>query len=172
MHTSLTLVALAGLWTVAAPAAPSWNTDYSRAQEMGSQAKKPLAVFFGAGKNGFEQWSKDGALNRKSLELLTEHYVCVYVDTRAGDGRKLAEQFELQHSHGLVISDRSGEYQVFHYNGRLSNGVLAGTLERFADPTLRVRGTVTDPYVRPVDYRPAYGPAYPPAVPASFSRNC
>jgi hypothetical protein len=168
MYTSIALVALAGVLRVpTVPENPRWLTDYSLAKQQGKNERKPLAVFIGAGQGGYDKLTHEGRLTADARRLLAEKYVCVYLDTTSNYGQKFASAFEVTQASGLVISDRTGDYQAFHYNGTLSNGELARALERFADPNMTVSSTVTSPNQRvsyyppqPTSFSPLYRPGY------------
>ena len=60
MYTSLVLVALAGASAPVSAGAqdPTWQEDYTTARTLGRQARKPLAVFVGAGPKGWDKLSE------------------------------------------------------------------------------------------------------------------
>jgi hypothetical protein len=175
MYTSAALLALAG-FLAAAPSAesPSWLTDYSAARAMGRREHKPLAVFLGTGKAGWNAVCRNGELDRRTKRLLTDHYVCVYVDTSKPAGRALAADFELGDGAGIVLSDRTGQLQAFRHTGELSVERLDDYLSRFADPDLVVRTTVQNDSTRVSSYppeafvAPVYAPVYAPAYDAGY----
>jgi hypothetical protein len=159
MYTSLFLFALAGYSAQAAlvPVGPKWRDDYAVAHKLGQKEKKPLAVFVGSGSEGWNRLSSEGRFGKDIEQLLNAHYVCVYLDTNNDDQRKLASQFDIEGARGLIISDRTGSKQAFHYEGRLSNEDLARSLRKYADPDRiveRTDATTRDPV---------------PAAPAQYS---
>lgn len=176
MHTSVALVALAGL-VAAAPAAPSpsWLTDYAAARAQGRRQDKPLAVFVGTGKEGWKDVCREGRLGNEAQRLLADRYVCVYVDASKRSGRDLAADFEMNDGLGIVLSDHTGQLQAFRHEGDLSSQRLAEQLRRFADPDRVVRATETNE-AREVRYYPAevaappvYAPVLaPPPLEAGF----
>jgi hypothetical protein len=174
MYTSILLVATVGGAEPALPKTetPAWLRDYNQARKEGQKANKPLAVFVGAGAKGYDQVSQEGKLSPQASRLLAEHYVCVYLNTDTPQGRRLAAAFDIKENPGIVLSDRTGDSQAFHYPGTLSDDELTGCLKRFADPNLLVRATVTSPYERVSYYPPqttaetspsSGGTTYPPA---------
>src|SRR5215470_5211183 len=125
MYTSLLLTALVGVVPVLPkPGVPSWRHDYDQARKEGQKASKPLAVFIGAGSGGYGQVSQEGKLSAEAGRLLAAHYVCVYLNTDTPQGRRLAAAFNLKDKAGVVLSDRTGEYQAFHHAGALSDDEL------------------------------------------------
>src|SRR5262249_6270632 len=106
MYTSIVLVALTGSVTPSALSAGAvpWQSDYEAAYRQGGRDRKPLAVVFGNGTNGWESVSKEGRYSQEIHDLLEAHYVCVYIDTDKSAGRRLAGVFEMEEATGLVIS--------------------------------------------------------------------
>lgn len=154
MHTSMALVALMGLLpTRASVDNPTWLNDYSQARKLGQSESRPLAVFIGSGEQGYEKLLEGGKMSPQARRLLADQYVCVYVDTSTEAGRRLATDFAVQTT-GLVISDRSGDYQAFHFRGTLTDDDLTRSLKRFAAPDYVVRSTVTSPNEERVSYYP------------------
>lgn len=142
MYSSLALVALLGLSTSAVDeASPKWNSDYVAARNQGRKESKPVAVFVGKGKSGWNQLSKDGSLGEAAQKILAKDYVCVYVNAGEENGRTLSEAFEIKNGPGLVISDHSGKLQAFRHEGDLADAELTRQLRRFADPERAVSGT-------------------------------
>jgi hypothetical protein len=164
MYTSILLVALVGIEPpLPEREAPTWLRDYDQARKEGQRASKPLAVLIGAGEEGYDQVSQEGKLSREASRLLAEHYVCVYLNTDTPQGRRLAGAFNIKQKAGMVLSDRTGDYQAFHYPGALRDDELTGCLKRFADPNLVVRTTATSPYERVSYYPPQTTTAPAPA---------
>ena len=173
MHTSIVLVAL-GLLNAAALESPAWITDYDSARKTGREEQKPLAVFVGSGAKGWHRVTKEGKLGKETSRILTDEYVCVYVDADQPWGKKLASAFELSDGVGLVISDRTGRLQAYHHIGELANEDLARHLHRYADAERSVRTTETDYSQRVSYYPPEPAPTYYAPQPA-FSypgRSC
>jgi hypothetical protein len=159
MYTSMTVIALTSLLTLPGTDGPSWQTDYSAARKQAASAGKPLAVFFGGGQTGYEKVAREG-LNGATRKVLAKDYVCCYVDVTTPAGKQLAKDFEITRGVGVVVSDRSGKSQAFHYDGDLSVGDLRRCLERFGDPNLVVNTTVTDPHAQTSSYSPQSAPSY------------
>lgn len=138
---STTLIALASFVASTVGASPAWHAEYGAAQRMGKEAHKPLAVFIGSGKAGWNQISREGELPKDVKRLLAKDYICVYVDTEQEAGKQLASAFEVSAGLGLVVSDHTGKYQAFHHQGNLSSGQLLRYLSRYADPEHVVTST-------------------------------
>jgi hypothetical protein len=166
MYTSLLLVALSGMVPAAGLDAPSWQADYGAARKQGTTQEKPLAVFVGSGQAGWNQLDQDGRLSARAKRLLASDYVCVYVDTQTEAGRHLADELEISNGLGMVLSDRSGKVQAFRHEGDLADATLVSYLERFSDPNLVVKTTVTNPapqrsYAPAANYCPTCGGGCP-----------
>lgn len=150
---------------------PAWLNDYATAQARVVAVRKPMAVFVGTGKDGWEKVIREGALDPETKKALATKYVCVYVDTNTAAGRSLASAFQVA-DRGLIISDRAGTSQAYSLSGDLSGAELAQTLDRYADPDREIQATDTvirqAPAVQVPVYRPAYGPQYQ-VVPGYFS---
>jgi hypothetical protein len=170
MYTSIVLIALAGSTVSAAvPESLEFKSDYVTARKLGSRERKPLAVFIGSGPKGWEDRTTEGQFSRDVQDLLSAHYVCVYIDTTSDDGKRLSRDFGM--TDGLVLSDAIGENQAFRHEGKLSNGDLQRQLKKYSDPN-RV-ATRTDKlgderraYYPEPTYQPA--PAYFPPQPSFF----
>lgn len=168
MSTSIVLVALSGLLASAASnEEPGWLREYGKARQRGQKEEKPLAVFIGSGKTGWNQLSKEGSLGKEVNKLLAEHYVCLYVNMDEPSGKRLASAFEVS-GPGVVISTTSGQQQAFRYEGRLGNPDLARYLTRYADPELALQHTETVEVARVSYYQPAT-PVYTQPMQGSFS---
>jgi len=140
--TNSVLPAVPAIEPISAPATTSvlaWVNNYHQAQEMGLAQRKPLAVVFGNGPNG---WSKTNP--SATVEgLLADNYVGVYIDTASPEGKKLADSFAINGNTGLVLSDRTGGSQAFWHQGDLSNQQMVSYLTKYADPQVALRGTET-----------------------------
>ena len=146
---------LFALWLIAAPidvAMPEWLQKYDQAKEHGRKEKKPVAVFFGSGNEGWHRVSRAGELDADVNRILAEDYICLYVNTDDLDARELAAAFDIADGPGIVISSRSGQLQAFRHEGNLENEDLASYLRRSADPRRAVQFTETT-------QRPEIGPA-------------
>jgi hypothetical protein len=167
MSTTTLVVALASLVASYAPDSLSWQADYSSARRLGWEEARPLAVFIGSGKAGWNQVSRYGPLGKKAKELLAKNYICVYVNTDVEAGKELAMNFDVREGPALVISDHTGSYQAFRHSGDLPSEQLVGYLNRYADPDRVVRTTETNPSERPSyfpveTYPGAFQPYYRP----------
>jgi len=162
MYTSILMLALSSSFghTGAELPSPRWLEDYTAASRQGAAEQKPLAVFVGSGEAGWERLSRDGKLGKEAKSLLSERYVCLYIDTGTLEGKKLARAFAISQGVGLVISDRTGETQAFHHEGDLKADDLDYYLKRYADPSFVVRTTETNPPERatvPAYRAPSFG---------------
>lgn len=172
MFTSALLLALSGWFGSALPEAesPRWLSNYDQALEKGAQEKKPLAIFVGSGESGWEKLSREGKLGKDIKELLSNQYVCLYLDTTQPDAKKMAQTLEIPKGAGIVISDRKLEMQAFYHRGDLKGEDLEYYLKKFADPNLVVRTTETNPPERGSvqGSNSYYSPSFAPAA----GRNC
>ena len=149
MNTAFALAALTSFVLGTSPTTPTWNGSYSQAQEEAA-GKKPLAVVFGSGQDG---WSKL-VRSEESKKLLAEQYVCVYVDTTSESGKKLAKSFAINNETGVVLSDRSGGLQAYWHNGALADSSLVRSLRKYGDPQVVVNTTEREGVSR-VSYYPS-----------------
>jgi hypothetical protein len=161
MCASTLTIVLAGFMAAAGLESPSWQSDYRSAQRLGREGCKPLAVFIGSGKAGWNQMTRDRQLGAEVKELLTKTYICVYIDTAVATGKQLASEFEIPKGPGIIISDQTGKYQAFRHQGDLSSDQLVHYLRRYADPKRVVRTTETNPTER-ASYSAAVEPSYQP----------
>jgi hypothetical protein len=148
MYTSTLLVALVGLLAPSMLSSPSWQTDYDAARRMGREGGKPLAVFVGSGKAGWNQLVAEGQLSKESSRILSAGYVCLYVDLTATDGNRLAEKLGIGESPSLILSDVTGKLQAYRHEGDLADEDLARCLQKYADPARVVQATEDDAVVR------------------------
>lgn len=169
MYTSAVL-SLVSFFVAPSPesASPTWLGDYALALRKGQQEQKPLAVFVGAGQAGFNKTSKEGKLNPAIQKILAQKYVCVYLDTTQQQGKRLVQDFEISRGRGLVISDKAGRLQAFHWDGELTQKDLERNLVRFSNPALVVQATESNTQVRTSFYPPEQ--SYTPAP--VYSRGC
>jgi hypothetical protein len=182
MHTLMAVIALTtGLSTANVQSNPAWLTDYGTARAHVTAVGKPMAVFVGSGQDGWSKVVRDGSLSPAARKLLTEKYVCLYVNTETTSGRNLAGAFQVA-SRGLVISDRAGTAQAYSLSGDLTGTELVQTLEKYSDREIRSTETVireapvtvrpTVSYqVQPTYYAPQYVPQYVPQYryPATYT---
>jgi hypothetical protein len=132
-----------------------WQTDYGQALAVATIQQKPVAVFIGQGRAGYEQIVK-GGVPEEAVRLLSSNYVSVYVDTSTEGGKVLAGQFEL--SKGLVISSRDGRKQALWHKGEVTASTLSDYLTRCIDSSRQVITTEVGGSVRPA------APSYPAPV--------
>lgn len=128
MYTAMALVALT-LGNV--PSSPTWLDDYSAAQAKVSVARKPMAVFIGSGKAGWESAVRDG-FDPAVSKMLAEKFVCLYVDSSTTRGRVLAAAFQVG-DRGVVLSDQTGLTQAYSAAGTISRAELSRALVTYSD---------------------------------------
>lgn len=160
MNTAFVLAALSSFVLGAAPTTPTWNGSYVQAREQAA-GKKPLAVVFGSGQDG---WTKL-VHSEESKKLLAEQYVCVYVDTTSDSGKSLARTFAINTPSGVVLSDRSGALQAYWHDGDLADPSLVRSLRKFGDPQVVVNSTEQEGRIS--NY-----PAAPVSRPSCPTGNC
>ena len=127
-----TVLLLAFCLDSASIASPAWNRDYDAARRTAAATNKPLAVFIASGSDGWTNLCKEGELKPEVRRLLTQHYVCLYVDATAPAERELARSFEASSAPLLVLSDHSRAYQAYRHAGVLTNSSLAQLLQRYS----------------------------------------
>src|SRR5690242_14393065 len=132
MHTSLVMFALMAPAHTPAITTPEWQDSYSTARQMGRQEGKPLAVFIGNGPNGWKRIAEQGDLSAEAKRILSDGYVCLYIDRTQPGGEQWAETFEIPSGRGLVLSSRNGEGQAFFHAGKLSAADLDERLAKYA----------------------------------------
>ncbi|HZZ78274.1 MAG TPA: hypothetical protein VFE62_07135 [Gemmataceae bacterium] len=158
MNTSILTVVLAGVMLAGQNGSPTWQNSYATAQRMGIEQQKPVLVVIGNGDHGWKQVI--GETTPETTQILTQKYVCVYVDTATTAGKLLAHSFEISGA-GLVVSDRTGGYQAFWHQGNMTGGALTSVLTRYSDSHFSFRGTETNA---------ARNSFYPSAgIPANFA---
>jgi hypothetical protein len=149
MNTAFAMAALTSLVLGVSPSTPTWTGSYSEAQ-VEAAGKKPLAVVFGSGQEGWNKLVR----SEESKKLLAEEYVCVYVDTTSEAGKKLASSFAINNATGLVLSDRSGALQAYWHNGDLAEASVVRSLRKFSAPNVVVNTTEREAVAR-VSYYPS-----------------
>ncbi len=135
MHTSLIMVALLGPGEITGTSTVQtlkWQDSYSTARQMGRQQGKPLAVFIGNGPTGWKKVVEEDKLSVKATRVLTEGYICLYVDRTQPGGERLAESFDVPSGPGLVLSSRDGEGQAFFHAGKLTVGNVEERLVKYS----------------------------------------
>jgi hypothetical protein len=128
MYTAMALVALT---TGNLTTNPAWLDDYSAAQAKVTVAGKPMAVFVGTGKAGWEAAVRDG-FDPSVSNLLAEKFVCLYVDASTPKGKTLAANLQVG-DRGIVLSDRTGKTQAYSAAGTISRAELNRALVAYAD---------------------------------------
>src|SRR5829696_4512520 len=158
MRTSVGFFAMASLLVApllnASAQEVSLTRSYSEAREQGQKAKKPLAVFVGAGPAGHVQTIQEGSFTNEIRKILSDAYVCVYLDAERPENRALIEQLRITRGAGVILSDRTGGLQAFHHDGVLDAAELVSQLQRFADPNVVVQTTAGGSTAR-VSYYPS-----------------
>ena len=157
MNTSILTVVLTSALLAGQSGSPTWNHSYSHAQKLGASQRKPLFVVVGSGADGWKQVVRDGAPSQELTQILSQRYVCVYLDVNDPSGKALAESFGITGRTGLIISDRAGETQAFWHQGNLTNDAVVHYLHKYSDPGLTVQGTETVNTVRS-SYYPSEAP--------------
>jgi hypothetical protein len=171
MNTTILTVVLTGALLAGQNGTVTWQNDYSKAQEHAAVQKKPMVVVFGSGADGWVKVVRE-APTPDLIKFLADKYVCVFVDTTSPAGRKLAQDFEITGSLGLVISDQTGTSQAFWHQGDLANKTMFHYLEKYGDPGVPIRGTETVNTVRTSYYPSEASPGNSPAIGNMRSRNC
>ena len=143
MNTSILTAVLASALLAGQNATPSWQADYAQAREQGIAQKKPLAIVFGSGAEGWAKVVRAESPNADVSRLLSERYCCLYVDMATPAGKKLAQSFEITGTTGMVISDRAGANQAFWHQGDMTNQSMVTCLERYSNSQVTIRGTET-----------------------------
>jgi hypothetical protein len=145
--TTLAVIALAsGLDLSVSPSTPSWQKDYAQAMSRASAERKPIAVFIGHGNDKIKQMLADGAIPADAAKLLSNSYVCLYLNTDTAEGKALAGQFEI--TEGLVISGPGGSTQAYRHAGSVAGADLTKQLTQYAtagQPTTTVSGGALAP---------------------------
>ena len=137
---------------------PAWQADYQAARTQVATAHKPMAVFFGTGTAGYSNVVREGKLDASLNKLLSEKYVCVYVDTTTTNGQALAATFEVG-SKGLVISDSTGTAQAYSLSGDAPQTEVVTALTKYstATPVTKTESVVREaPMAAPAIAAPVY----------------
>jgi hypothetical protein len=119
-----------------------------------------MAVFVGNGKTGWEGVIA-GGLDPAVSKLLSEKFVCLYVDTTTTRGRGLATALQVG-ERGLVISDKAGSTQAYSANGTVSAVEAQRALLAYAEPAMVSRTEIVQVAPAPVPVAP---PPPPPGMP-------
>jgi hypothetical protein len=107
-----------------------WNRNYSEARASAKNAGRPLAVFLASGETGWNKVAREGELSDSVQSLLSERYVCLYLDADSSHGKAMATAFDVKGGVGVVISDKAGTTQAFHHCGTLPASDLTACLIR------------------------------------------
>ena len=142
MSTSIFTVVLTSALLAGQNGSPGWQTSYSAAQRMSAEQQKPVLVVVGSGANGWNKVVRE-APSKELTQLMAQKYICVYVDIATPAGKQLAQSFEINGA-GLVISDRTGNFQAFWHQGGMTNDSMVNALNRYSDPQFSVRTTETN----------------------------
>jgi hypothetical protein len=160
MNTSILGAALVAALVPAhtAALAPAWLHEYRTAREVGSRENKPLVVVIGSGKTDWANLAKPAEQDETINQTLRSSYVCLFVDTDTTDGQQVAQSFQMS-GPGLVISDRSGQHQMYRKAGEVPAGELAKELVNHTDDAYVARKMAPPPApVQPTYFfQPAFG---------------
>jgi len=148
---------------------PAWQLDYRQAQELAARDQKPLAVVLGSGPASWEKLVA-GEISDETSNVLRTNFVCVYVDTKTVEGKKLADDFEMSSNPGLVISDRTGRVQAYRHGGTMDNAELQRTAAKIADPNFVPQTTETNQAA--AFKTPAPAPVYTSPAANSYCPSC
>lgn len=177
MYTSVAWLALAGFFNgpVAAPVEtpePVWLTNYAEAQQLARSQNRPLAVFVAPGSDSHERVVNEGTLTMKTRKVLQDSYVCVHLDAFGSESRSTVQALAVKKGRGVILSDRSGDYQAFHCDGMLPEHVLLAKLKQFSESDSLVK--TTDVHHQPTARTSFYPPANPRPAPINFAprANC
>ena len=165
--TSIAAVVLYAVLAPGAVATPAWQTDYGKAVAAAAAQHKPMAVFIGQGKTGYEQVVR-GGIPGEVGKVLAQDYIPVYIDTGTETGKTLASQFEL--NKGLVISSQDGEKQAVWHKGELAPTTLSRYLTKCCDSTRVVTTTEIVGAAPPVPVQPSPAFSAPQYFPQQFPR--
>ena len=149
MHTSVTVLAVVLSHAGAGPDEPMVHRSYHQALEEGQRLGKPLAIFVVKGATSHEQTLIEAQTSPELTKVLAEQYVSVVIDAAKAENQPLVAALKITKEAGIVISDRKGQVQAFHHDGKIAQGELARNLQQFANPALVVTTTVSNsPEVR------------------------
>ena len=147
MYTSCLTLGLILAPMMVAAETPAWQKNYAGALEAGQKQGRPVVVFVAAGPQAQAALVKEGQVSAESLKYLAQKYVCVYLDRSQAANQRVIRDLGITQT-GVVISDRTGDYQAFHHDGSLSQADLAQQLRRYAEPNLVISTTVSNIYQR------------------------
>ncbi len=135
---------------------------YAQARLKAISQKRPLAIVFGTGANGWTKILRTNSPDPQIEKLLAEQYVCVYIDADTADGKKTSQAFGISGNVGLVLSDRSGQAQAFWHDGDMTDGNMIHYLTKYADAQVVVAQTETA-YTNSSNYFGRYQVGFPSA---------
>ena len=161
MNVMMVVLALTAGLTTTKDSAPQWLNDYRAAQLRVAEVGKPMAVFIGSGKSGWDGVVREGSLDRAASKLLAERFVCLYIDTDTATGRSLAGAFDVA-GRGLVISDATGSAQAYSHVGDLPEAELVKALGKYAEADQVARTTESVGHVEKPAPLAAPARTYPP----------
>ncbi|VTS00204.1 thioredoxin domain-containing protein [Tuwongella immobilis] len=173
MTTSLTLVLVSMLSPSATPTI-SWQSDFATAQAMAREQHKPLAVFF-TPTVGVEQVKLGAAFSANVYETLASDYVCLVVNVDTPAGKALLPMFRMPSTGGIVVSERSGDFQAFRHEGDLIVSAFEARLVKYAAADYVYTATESNPgHEAPAAAAPAQTPAmtYPSQLFNSYCPSC
>lgn len=128
----------------------TWQTDYGSASTRAANEKKPLAVFIDKGTSP-QKVVLEGKLTAETTQLLSDKFVCVFIDAASDEGKKLAQSFEMEQ--GLILSDNSGAKQALRHTGAVATTDLNRYLTEQAETTTPAPTTLTGTTISPAPSR-------------------
>lgn len=135
---------------------PAWQKSYAGALDVGQKQGRPVAVFVGTGPQGQAALVKEGQFSAETLQILAQKYVCLYLDRAQPGNERLISDLGISKT-GLVISDRTGEFQAFHHDGTVPLVELNQQLQRFALQGPNISRTVSNATQRASYYNGSAG---------------
>lgn len=109
----------------------NWLESYGAARKQAIQEGKPLAVVVGSGEGGWSKLAREGAWTADAEKVLSDSYVPVYLDTATSSGKALADELGIK-GMGLVISNRTCDFQAHSQQGQMPCADLAVCLRKFS----------------------------------------
>lgn len=141
LSTSLAVVAMSGLLASGTPSSPNfWQTDYRTALTQAMEQQKPIVVVFHKG--GAAELFRENAVPTEALKAIKQSYISLSVDSRTAEGQQLVELFRIEE--GLVISDKTGQFQALRYEGNPVAPEAIASITRYASISTK---PVTTEYV-------------------------
>ncbi|HMP00910.1 MAG TPA: hypothetical protein PKD86_05965 [Gemmatales bacterium] len=138
---SWTCLALMALWPISAKAAPGpvWHADYREGMKIAARLDRSVAVVVGRG--SVDSLLRNGAMPAEAQKLLAEHYVCIFVDQEAAEGKRLAKEFNATGQTVLVISDKTRQVQAVRKVGPLQPAEVTTLLATYKTHNMQQRPT-------------------------------